>query len=209
MAVPYDAVAVTTRPSTYATPANSDPLSPTFPDPARQTTAEDMGTLLSMIYYCANGVGGALMAVYDNQINPQECQAIIDLMVQNEEGNLIRFGVPADVPVSHKHGWDFITHGDAGLVYSPGGDFVFVAFVTNPNTDWLSYEVGFNLIREMTQTTYNYFNYSDPYIEDVRVRAEREAIAREAEAAQQLELEGTSTPQDEGNPEGAEETIEP
>ncbi|MCA9971448.1 MAG: serine hydrolase, partial [Anaerolineales bacterium] len=127
MAVPYDANVVAGRPSTHITPANSDPDLVTRPDPAMQTTAAEMGTLLSMIYYCAQGKG-ALLAIYPDEITPTECQAIMDLMVRNVEGNLIRFGVPEDVAVSHKHGWDFVTQGDAGIVFSPGGDFVLVEY---------------------------------------------------------------------------------
>jgi hypothetical protein len=147
-----------------------------------QTTAEEMGTLLSMIYYCAQG-GGTLLAVHPNKITPDECQAIIDLMVRNEEGNLIRFGVPEDVPVSHKHGWDFVTHGDAGIVLSPGGDYVIVEYVTAPDSDWLPYEIGFPILREVSRATYNYFNFDNPNTEDPEIRSQREAEARAAAEA--------------------------
>ena len=182
MAIPYDANAVPTRPDTYVTPANSRADLPTRPDTAMQTTAEEIGTLLSMIYYCAQG-GGTLLAVYPDQITPDECQAIIDLMVRNEEGNLIRFGVPEDVPVSHKHGWDFVTHGDAGIVLSPGDDYVIVEYVTSPESDWLPYEIGFPVLREVSRATYNYFNFDDPNTEDPEVRSQREAEARAAAEA--------------------------
>ena len=178
MAIPYDAPIVSTRPSTYQTPANSVANLVTFPDPARQTTAEDIGTLLSMIYHCSKG-GGALLAVYSDQITPQECQAIIDLMVQNVEGNLIRFGVPEEVPVSHKHGWgDNITHGDAGMVFSPGGDYVVVIYLHDPETDFLVSEYSFPIIWELSRLIYNYFNFNNPNLEDPAIRAEREAIRR-------------------------------
>jgi hypothetical protein len=182
MAIPYDAIPVSTRPDTYVTPANSRPDLPTLPDSAMQTTAEEIGTLLSMIYYCAQG-GGTLLAVYPEQITPAECQAIVDLMVRNEEGNLIRFGVPAEVPGSHKHGWDFVTHGDAGIVFSPGGDFVIVEYVTAPESDWLPYEIGFPVLREISRATYNYFNFNDPNTEDPEIRSQREAEARAAAEA--------------------------
>jgi beta-lactamase class A len=183
MAIPYDAPVVSTRPSTLITPANSRPDSPTRPDPARQTTAEEMGTLLSMLYYCAQG-GGALLAAYNGQISPADCQEIIDLMILNVEGNLIRFGVPADVPVSHKHGWDGTTYGDAGIILSPGGHYVLVYYVTQ-NSGWLSAEISFPLLWEMSRVVYNYFNYTDPYLEDIWGRAEREALWRGVRAAVQ------------------------
>lgn len=190
MAVPYDATPVASRPSTYITPANTDPNLITRPDPAMQTTAEEIGTLLAMIYYCAQGKG-ALLAIYPDELTPNECQAILDLMVQNEEGNLIRFGVPESVRVSHKHGWDFVTQGDAGVVFSPGGDFVIVEYVTDPNSSWLSHEIGFPLLREITRAAYNYFNFDTPNLEDPNIRAEREQIAREAAAAEAAAAEAT------------------
>ena len=93
MAIPYDATAVSTRPNTYVTPANSRPDLITRPDSAMQTTAEEMGTLLAMIYHCANG-GGALLAVYPNEITPDECQAIIDLMVPTKKATSSALACP-------------------------------------------------------------------------------------------------------------------
>ncbi len=198
MAIPYDAAIVPTRPETYVTPANSQPNILTNPDTARQTTAEDIGTLLSMLYYCSKG-GGALLAVYPGEITPDECQAIIDLMVQNTEGNLIRLGVPEGVPVSHKHGWgDNLTHGDAGIVFSPGGDYVIVTYLHQPDGFIVS-DQSFPILWELSRLTYNYFNYTDPYLDDPQVRAEQAAQEREAAlataTAQALAAEATATPE--------------
>lgn len=162
MAIPYDAVTVPTRPSTYETPANQRTDITTNPDPTMQTTAEDIGTLLEMLYYCAQGEGGFL-AVYPEEITQEECQAIVDLMVGNVEGNLIRYGVPDDARVSHKHGWSFNEHGDAGIVYTPGGDFVIYTLLALPDADWLSSDVSFPVMREIARAAYNYFNPEEPY----------------------------------------------
>ncbi|MAT96839.1 MAG: hypothetical protein CL608_06825 [Anaerolineaceae bacterium] len=200
LAIPYDANEVATRPSTYTTPANSVANLIFEPDTARQTTAEDIGTLLSMVYHCANG-GGALLAVYPGEITPQECQAIIDLMILNEEGNLIRFGVPEDVRVSHKHGWDEVTHGDAGIVFSPNRDFVLVEYLHYPQGDFLLHDFSFPILRQFAQLTYNYFNFEEPYTENVVDRAIREAEAREALAAAEEEAaeeEASETEAEEG-----------
>lgn len=162
MAIPYDAAAVPSRPSTYSTPANMNPTIDTRPDPSMQTTAEDIGGLLAMIYYCAKGEGG-LLAVYPGEITQEECQAIVDLMVQNVEGNLIRFGVPDNIRVSHKHGWSFNEHGDAGIVYTPGGDFVIYTLLAQPESDWLSSEYSFPFLWEISRAAYNYFNPDNPF----------------------------------------------
>ncbi len=190
IAVPYDAVAPTTRQNTYSTPANSRPNQLLFPDPAMQTTAEEVGTLLAMIYYCAQDKG-TLLAVYPGEITPQECQAIIDLMVQNKEGNLIRFGVPEDVLVSHKHGWDFVTHGDAGIVFSPGGDYVIVEYLSLPESDWLDHDISFPILREISRAAYNYFNFENPNLEDPADRSAREAVLATA-TAQVVEATATA-----------------
>jgi hypothetical protein len=161
MAVPYDATPPAYRQTTYVTPANSTGEALTQPDETMQSTAEDIGSLLSMIYYCSKG-GGPLLALYPDELTPDECQAIIDLMILNEEGNLIRYGVPEGTPVSHKHGWARATHADAGIVFSPGGDFVIVEYLDQPG-DWLLADVSFPILREIARAAYNYFNMDAPF----------------------------------------------
>ena len=165
IAVPYDAAAPAHRQTTYVTRANSVGELPTEPDSTMQTTAEEVGTLLTMIYDCSKG-GGALLAAYPNSLTPTECQDIIDLMIRNEEGNLIRFGVPEGTPVSHKHGWARATHADAGIVFSPGGDYVIVEYLSQPG-DWLIADESFPILREIPRLVYNYFNGDAPYLVDV------------------------------------------
>ena len=164
MAVPYDANPPAHRRTTYGTLANSRTDISSDPDPTMQSTAEEIGTLLSMIYYCAKG-GGPLLAVYNSDVTPEECQEIIDFMIQNEEGNLIRFGVPQGTPVSHKHGWARATHADAGIVFSPGGDYVIVEYLYQPG-DWLLAEESFPILREIARAAYNYFNVDQPFLSD-------------------------------------------
>jgi hypothetical protein len=162
MAVPYDATPPGYRQTTYVTPANSRSDLEVELDETMQSTAEEIGTLLSMIYQCSKG-GGALVALYPGDVTPSECQSIIDLMVLNEEGNLIRHGVPDGTPVSHKHGWAQGTHADAGIVLSPGGDFVIVEYLHQPG-GWLVADESFPILREIARSTYNYFNMDDPFL---------------------------------------------
>lgn len=206
MVVPYDAPTVPTRPDTMVTPANSRADSPFVADPSRQTTAEEIGTLLAEIYHCAQG-GGALLAVFPGEITPDECQAIIDLMVLNEEGNLIRFGVPDSVRVSHKHGWDGTTYGDAGIVFSPGGDYVLVEYVHLPN-QWLEADVSFPILREISREVYNYFNLDAPYFGDP---LEEERAFEEGGSATGAEVGPPSTrePTDEAPAEAGDATAVP
>ena len=210
MAVPYDANPPAYRRTTYNTPANSRPDLPTAPDPTRQTTAEEMGALLAMIYQCAKHGGGALMAVYPGDYTPAECQAILDLMVLNEEGNLIRFGVPEGVPVSHKHGWIPDTHGDAGVVFTPGGDYVIVEYLHLPG-QWLQSDISFPILREISRAVYNYFNFDEPYVGDPL--ADEAGITGEGgtieETPPEAETEATPPADDTGTEPPADEASAP
>jgi beta-lactamase class A len=161
IAVPYEE---RPRPglSTYDTRANSLEELLTQPDPAMQTTAEDMGTLMAMLYRCAQNAGGALVAAYEGDVTQEECQHLIDFMKLNRIGSLIEQGVPESVPIAHKHGWISDTHGDAGIVFSPGGDYVIVLYMFK--LEWLEWEISSPLLADLSRATYNFFNFDDPYI---------------------------------------------
>lgn len=161
IAVPYEEQPRPGR-ATYETVANSREDMLTNPDPAMQTTAEDIGSLLVMLYQCAEFGGGALMAAYEGQLTQQECQVLMDYMKLNHIGSLIEEGVPPDTPVAHKHGWISDTHGDAGIVMTDGGDYVLVVFMYKP--EWLEWEVSSPLLADISQATYNYFNFDNPYL---------------------------------------------
>jgi beta-lactamase class A len=143
------------------TPANSVEELRTNPDDEIQSTAEDMGMLLSMIYYCAQGSGGTLLAAYPDDLSPEECQQMLDYMSQNRIGSLLEAGLPPDVQMAHRHGWISDTHGDAALVSSPGGDYVIAVYLYKP--DWLEWEFSSPLMEEVSRATYNYFNFDNPY----------------------------------------------
>ncbi len=168
IATPYEEPARPGR-NTVVTPANSDPAVAQLIDDAMQTTAEDIGTLLAMIYQCREG-GGALLILYPDQLTPAECAAILNWLEQNREGNwLIRDGVPPGTPVAHKHGWidgsvGYLgTHSDAAVVTSPGGDYVLVGYLFDQG--WLDWEVTGPIMRAISRATYNYFNPDAPYFD--------------------------------------------
>jgi len=152
MASPYD---VEDIPAPVTTPANSRADKTTQPDPHMQTTPEDMGLLLEMIYQCARG-SGQLLATYPNELTPVECQAILDVMAQNKVGSFLEAGTPPGVPIAHKHAWIGDSHADVGLVYSPGGDYVFSVFLYRPG--WLEWELSSQVMSDLARATFNYFN---------------------------------------------------
>jgi beta-lactamase class A len=163
MAAPYDEPLRAGHPGPE-TPANSVEELRTRIDPELQTTAEDIGILLSMIYYCAQGNGGALLAVYPDQLTTEECQQILDYMRQNKIGSLIEAGVPPETAIAHRHGWISDTHADAAIISTPGGDYIVVGYLYKP--DWLVWEISAPLLADVSRATYNYFNFDDPYFGD-------------------------------------------
>nr|MBN1230101.1 serine hydrolase [Anaerolineae bacterium] len=128
----------------------------TNPDPYMQTTAEDLAMLMDMIYQCAEYGGGGLVAAYPEDITQSECQTMLEVMALNDEGPLIMSGVPVYVEVPHKHGYTYDTISDAGVVLSPGGDYVMVIFLWQ-DVSWVA-PLAFPVMEGLSHATFNYFN---------------------------------------------------
>ncbi|MBN1312488.1 MAG: serine hydrolase [Anaerolineae bacterium] len=129
----------------------------TRPDYAMQTTPTDLAIILDMIYHCAES-GGGLVAAYPDMITQNECQMMVELMEENPDG-IIMAGLPADVPIAHKHGWGSTdTYADAAIVYSPGGDYIITSYLWADTTEWLPATIAFPIIRDISVMTFNYFN---------------------------------------------------
>ncbi len=144
------------------TDANLNNASQVTPDIYRQTTAEDMGLLMTMLYDCAESNGGALRLVYKDQLSQAQCEYVLDLLAENNIDSLIEEGVPSDLRVAHRHGWQTDTYGDAGIIYTPGGDYVMVQFMHK--SGWLAWEISSPLMADLSLATYNYFNFDEPYL---------------------------------------------
>ena len=143
-------------PPRISTAANQREDIHTAPDVLMQTTPTDIAFLLLSLYQCASGTGGALQAVFPSEITPEECEFVLETLSRNRIGVLIEAGVPDGTRVAHKQGWIGTTNGDAGIVYSPGGDYVLVVFLWQ--SDYLSWEVSSPLIADISRAVYNYFN---------------------------------------------------
>jgi len=145
----------------YQTPANTRLDIDTDPDIYNQTTSSDIGMLLEDIYQCNQSGGGALVAVFPDGITQVDCQTMITYLTKNRLGSLIEGGVPYGTLVAHKHGWVTTygiinTIGDAGIVYTPGGNYVLVVFIHHP--DQLIWDPASALISDLSQAIYNYYN---------------------------------------------------
>ncbi len=144
------------------TPANRRSDVNTNPDIYNQTTSAEMGMLLGDIYQCATRDGGALKAVFEGQISQAECQTMIDFLALNRIGVLIQAGIPEGTKLAHKHGWITETDGlihaisDAGIVYTPGGNYVLVIFMYHPVQ--LVFDTANFVMAEISSAIYNYYN---------------------------------------------------
>ncbi len=136
------------------------------PDYTNQLTVDNMGWLLASIYQCANTGDGALMTKLPGQFTGQKCRQMLNIMSDNNlaEPLMMSAGVPPNTRVAHKHGYIDDTHGNAGIVFSPGGDYVLVVTMHGPT--WLNYQDTFPLISELSRTIYNYLNPTAQYQTD-------------------------------------------
>lgn len=158
--------------SIAAPDTNPNPSFDTDSDPFNQTTAEDMGSTLSLIYDCAE-FGSGLMAIYPNdEYTQDECRQMIELMSANDLQRLLQAGLPSNTRIAHKNGWlpadlsQGITGamtGDAGIVYSPNGsDYVISVYLWEAGDT-----TGFNrwiLVEEISRAVWNYFNPDTPML---------------------------------------------
>ncbi len=148
----------------FNTPANQRGDINNDPDVYNQTTPSDMGMLLEDIYQCAQNGGGGLVAAFPGKINQDVCKEIIGYLVADKIGVLIEAGVPEGTQVAHKHGWVPDTDGvvrnfsDAGIVYTPGGNFALVIYTHHPVQ--IVFDLANHLFANITQAVYNYYNTS-------------------------------------------------
>jgi beta-lactamase class A len=72
-------------------------------------------------------------------------------------------GLPEGTQLAHKHGWltdstDGLVHtmSDAGIVYTPGGNFILVVYLYHPTQ--LLFNPANALVAGLAQSVYNYYN---------------------------------------------------
>jgi hypothetical protein len=70
-------------------------------------------------------------------------------MEQNKIGSLLEEGLPPGTLLAHRHGWISDTHADAGIVFTPAGDYVIVEFLYKP--DWLEWELSSPLLSDVSR----------------------------------------------------------
>jgi beta-lactamase class A len=142
----------------FITPANSRQDINTNPDIYSQTTPSDMGMLLEDIYLCAQTGGGSLVAALPGKIDQAACQQMVEYLQEDKLGSLIQGGVPEGTVVAHKHGWDIdlTQFSDAGIVYTPGGNYILTIYVYNPGGG--NWEIVNPMFAQLSRAIYNYYN---------------------------------------------------
>jgi beta-lactamase class A len=153
----------------FTTSANQRTDVNTEPDSWNQTTPSDMGVLLEDVYQCAQSGGGALVAAFPDKMDQAVCKQIVNYLASDKIGIMIEAGVPEGTVVAHKHGWvtdpaTGLDHdwSDAGIVYTPGGNFVLSIYSWHP-VQLVFVDVGDriginHLFANLAQSVYNYFN---------------------------------------------------
>lgn len=150
----------------------------TEPDPFNQTTAEDMGTLFSLIYDCAHYDSGLALTLPEGQITQQECRRMLEVTSANDLERLLQGGIPPDARISHKNGWIFDTVGDAGVVYSPNGRHYVISVFLWERAEFQDYEKLWPLVEEISRAAWNFFNPENALLQP---RANLPATAVECE----------------------------
>ena len=143
------------------TPANSRLDINTDPDPYNQTTPSEIGMLLEDLYQCSENGGSALVAVYPKQLSQLKCRAMVSYLVKNRLPVLLTAGIPEGTQIAHKHGWVTTngvikTIGDAGIIFTPNGNYIFVVFLYHP--DQLVWEPASKLVSDLSSAVYNFYN---------------------------------------------------
>jgi len=154
-----------------APPTSPNPNFNTYPDPYNQTTAEDMGSVMSLIYDCAN-YGSGLMAVYtDGEYTEHECKQMLELMSANDLNRLLQAGIPAGTRIAHKNGWipgalagaRGATTGEAGIVFPANGrDYVISVYLWE-DSDTTGFD-RWPIIEEISRAAWNYFSPENPLL---------------------------------------------
>jgi beta-lactamase class A len=147
--------------ATIKTPANQRSDVNTDPDPYSQTTPSDISMLLEDLYMCEQTGGGTLMAVFPTQITQAKCQMMVNYLKNNKLPVLLTAGLPEGTQIAHKHGWVSTqgvinTIGDAGIIYTPGGNYVLAIFMHHPVQ--LIWDPASTLVAKLSQAVYNYYN---------------------------------------------------
>ena len=125
---------------------------------ALRTSPAEMAQLYLLIDQCSKGQGRLIEKL--PKLNAKRCGDMLDRLFANADASRMRSGLPRSARVEHKSGWIDDMQADAGIVRSPGGDFVLAVYlyrvtkagVQQPDTLFAPYLGAF------ARLVYSYYN---------------------------------------------------
>jgi len=122
-----------------------------------RTTPLEMAQIYIFLEQCSQG-RGVLLEKYGKNLTAARCKEMIDWLKQNGDYKRMMSGLPKGAEVAHKSGWvPPGVQGDAGIVRSPGGDFVIAIYLYQPGEKYSDTEVQ-QLIGSFARLVYSYYN---------------------------------------------------
>lgn len=146
------------------TPGNQRDDWNTNPDSNLQSTAADMGRLLSAVYRCTEGEG-AFVESFGNAITPEECRAILFYMSHDHFQEMLWSGLPrpTDTWIVHKHGFAYESHSDVALVWGPTGPYVLSLFLYRAG--WMDWGTSNSTMKDVSRITWDFFEFQAQHTE--------------------------------------------
>ena len=122
-----------------------------------RTTPLEIAQIYIDLEQCSHGQG-VLLEKYGENLTAARCKEMIGWLETNDDYTRILSGLPNDAKVAHKSGWiPPQIQADAGIVRSPGGDFVIAIYMDQPGERYLEPAVK-SLIGSIARLTYSYYN---------------------------------------------------
>ena len=123
----------------------------------QRTTPYEMAQLYRFIEQCAHGTG-ILTEKFPETMTAKRCGEMVALLKRNADTSRMVSGLPKAADVAHKSGWaQPAFQGDAGIVHSPGGDFIIAVYIYQRGEKYSDKFVQ-QLVGNFTRLAYTYYN---------------------------------------------------
>jgi hypothetical protein len=122
-----------------------------------RTTPYEMARIYIELEQCSQGKG-VLLEKYGENLTADRCKEMIGWLETNGDNTRMLSGLPKDARVAHKSGWiPPEIQADAGIVRSPGGDFVLSVYLYQPGERYSDAAVK-SLLGSVARLVYSYYN---------------------------------------------------
>ena len=122
-----------------------------------RTTPYEMAQIYIDLEQCSQG-NGVLLEKYGENLSAARCKEMIGWLETNGDHTRMLSGLPKDAKVAHKSGWiPPEIQADAGIVRSPGGDFVLSVYLYQPGERYSDDAVK-SLLGSVARLVYTYYN---------------------------------------------------